>query len=159
MNARAEDYGGECGREGYDIVVSRAVAQLRLLVELGLPLLRTGGVLLAMKGPLAHQELGDATSAISQLGGHVVGIDGQGPASVVTISKRTHTPKTYPRSWGEMKRRPLCHVRCAARRVRYRYRTAPAPGGELRASSRYLSNRPQRQGECSTVCMQSAYQL
>jgi len=107
-HARAEEYGQGEGRGRYDIVISRAVAELRLLVELGVPLLRQGGQLLAMKGPLAEQELQGARGAISAVGGWAEdGVEGEGVNSLVKIIKEGETPPNFPRPWGQIKHRPL----------------------------------------------------
>lgn len=48
INKRAEEYSHEC-REKYDIVVSRAVAPLKHLLEYSVPLLKVNGLFIALK--------------------------------------------------------------------------------------------------------------
>lgn len=72
LRARAEEAAGSApGAEGasYDVVTSRAVAPLDRLSRWCLPLTRPGGVMLAMKGSSAPEEIQDARSAIRRLGG------------------------------------------------------------------------------------------
>ncbi len=59
---RAEDYAKS--RPGHDVVVARAVAPLDRLAGWTLPLLRPGGLLLAMKGDSAASQLADAAPAL-----------------------------------------------------------------------------------------------
>lgn len=71
---RAEALAGRDGRPGaFDVVTARAVGSLARLAELGLPLLRPGGVLIAWKrdgGDGALQvELQEARSTVARLGG------------------------------------------------------------------------------------------
>ncbi|MGQ0467128.1 MAG: 16S rRNA (guanine(527)-N(7))-methyltransferase RsmG [Sporichthyaceae bacterium] len=53
-------------RGGFDVVVARAVAPLARLVPSTLPLLRPGGVLLAMKGDTAQDEIAAAASILKK---------------------------------------------------------------------------------------------
>jgi 16S rRNA (guanine527-N7)-methyltransferase len=57
------------GVRTFDVVTSRAVAPLGKLVQWSLPLVRRHGLLLAMKGSSAHDELSAARSEITRLGG------------------------------------------------------------------------------------------
>ncbi|WP_324535752.1 16S rRNA (guanine(527)-N(7))-methyltransferase RsmG [Actinotalea sp.] len=66
VRGRAEDL---VGRWGADVVTARAVAPLDRLVPWTLPLLRTGGVLLAMKGDRAVEEVAAAQAVIASHGG------------------------------------------------------------------------------------------
>ncbi|MCC8169492.1 MAG: 16S rRNA (guanine(527)-N(7))-methyltransferase RsmG, partial [Oscillospiraceae bacterium] len=72
LHLRAEDGGANRAYRGkFDVVVSRAVANMTLLSEWCIPFLKVGGRFLALKGPLADKELLDAKRAISILVGEV----------------------------------------------------------------------------------------
>lgn len=100
-------------REQYDIVTSRAVADLRVLAELCLPFLRVGGVFLAMKGPDSAPEVDRAGRAISVLGGRLqTAYAYQIPGTDVThkvirVKKVRPTPERYPRRFAKIKKDPL----------------------------------------------------
>jgi 16S rRNA (guanine527-N7)-methyltransferase len=64
---RAEELGKGAYRESFDIVTARAVAAMRILSELCLPLVKVGGRMIAMKGKNAEFELAEAKKAISIL--------------------------------------------------------------------------------------------
>ncbi|HET6563061.1 MAG TPA: 16S rRNA (guanine(527)-N(7))-methyltransferase RsmG [Marmoricola sp.] len=57
------------GSREFDVVTSRAVAALDKLVRWSLPLVRRGGLLLAMKGASAVEELAGAAAVLQKLGG------------------------------------------------------------------------------------------
>jgi len=111
IHARAE----ECGerREQYDIAVSRAVARLRVLVELCLPYVKVGGTFLALKGPAVSEELEEAQRAIALLGGKTERLfDYAVPGedlhhNIVVIRKIAPTPKKYPRRFALIKSTPI----------------------------------------------------
>jgi 16S rRNA (guanine527-N7)-methyltransferase len=113
LQARAEAVGHEpAHRAAYDVVTARAVAELRVLAEYGLPLLREGGRLLAPKGADIDAELAAAAPALQTLGGQVLAVEpvalpGHAPHSLVVIGKRGPTPAAYPRAVGVPARRPL----------------------------------------------------
>lgn len=110
--ARAEEYAQE-HREEYLLVTARAVASLRVLLELAIPMLKCGGHLIAMKGPDFENEIKDATGALKKLNAEIVYIyEDQLPESLesrsfIYIRKLGPTPKKYPRSFGEIKNKSL----------------------------------------------------
>ncbi len=100
-------------REGYDLVLSRAVAPLPTLVELTLPFCRTGGMAIALKKGDIEPEMLAAAAAIDMLGGTIreprrlslpeLGDD----RCLIIIDKVAPTPLRYPRRTGIPKKRPL----------------------------------------------------
>jgi 16S rRNA (guanine527-N7)-methyltransferase len=110
---RAEELGRDpAWREGAAVVVARAVASLRVLAELGLPLCAVGGRLLAWKGPRWAEEVREAERALRVLGGVVEGVDavrlpGGAGRALVALRKVAPTPPEFPRRVGVPARRPL----------------------------------------------------
>ena len=114
IHARAEDLGRmESRREKYDVVLSRAVAELRVLTEYCLPFARTGGYFVSHKGPAVAEEVRNAEKAIRILGGQMERVEKmQVPYSekthiLVVIKKTTKSPAKYPRAAGKPKKSPL----------------------------------------------------
>lgn len=112
VHARAEEFAAK-HREQYDFAVSRAVAQLNVLAELSLPLVRQGGAFIAMKSKDTDEELERAKKAIRLLGGEIEKIiDYTIPHTEIThrlvvIRKKNHTPKQYPRPFRKISASPL----------------------------------------------------
>ena len=112
VHARAEEFAAE-HRQSFDFAVSRAVANLSVLCELCLPLVKPGGYFLSMKSVESGQELEAAKKAIQILGGQVERTaDYQIPGTDVThrvifIKKIAETPKKYPRPFAKIKKNPL----------------------------------------------------
>ena len=111
---RAETLGqSPAHRARHDLVVARACAALPVLVELALPLLRTGGQLVAWKGPLTEddEEVRRGRVAIGQLGGGRLQIRPSLPElgghTFLVVPKARATPTRFPRRPGEPARRPL----------------------------------------------------
>jgi len=94
-------------RESFDIVTARAVAPLRTLLELTVPFAKVGGLVLAVKGEKAADELAAAASALSELNVVHEQTVRHPTASVVLLRKRGGTPAKYPRRSGEPTRSPL----------------------------------------------------
>lgn len=68
VQGRAEELGCQAQfREKFDIVVSRAVAELRILLEYCIPLVRVGGHGLFYKGPKLEEEISTASKAFLNL--------------------------------------------------------------------------------------------
>ena len=112
VHARAEEFAAQ-HREAYDLAVSRAVAQLNMLAELCLPLVRVGGQFAAMKSVDTEDEIDAAKSAIKALGGRIVRVaDYTIPTSdvvhrLVIVEKVSPTPRAYPRAFARIKKSPL----------------------------------------------------
>lgn len=97
---RAEDLGQDhrTTRERFDAVTSRAVARLALLLELCLPLVRPGGVMLTIKGEQAAAEVAEAARELGELRGAVVDQVRTPTGTIVVIEKTGRTPRTWPRA-------------------------------------------------------------
>ena len=114
VKARAEDLGREAAhREKYDWAVARAVAEMPVLAEYLLPLVKRGGHMLAQKGESAPAETQAAERAIRKLGGEVgklTQIELPGIVEtryLVVIKKSAATPPAYPRRPGVPTKTPL----------------------------------------------------
>ena len=110
IHVRAEDYAKE-HREEFDMVISRAVANLSTLSEYALPFLKVGGIFIAMKGPKAEEEYEDAQNALKILGGELINIDSLdlygNTRKNILIKKVRSTKKKYPRDKNLPKKKPL----------------------------------------------------
>ena len=112
---RAEELGKGAYRESFDIVTARAVATLRVLTELCLPLVKVGGRMIAMKGKNAEFELAESKKAISVLGGKHVATETVRLADeneeiihpLIIIDKKAKTPAAYPRAFAQISKKPL----------------------------------------------------
>ena len=113
--ARAEELGRGELRESFGIVTARAVATMRVLAELSLPLVKVGGSFIAMKGRGAVAELAESGRAISALGGKLekvedvtlVSADEELSHPLVFIKKVSKTPVAYPRAFSQISKKPL----------------------------------------------------
>jgi 16S rRNA (guanine527-N7)-methyltransferase len=105
--ARAEELARTEVREAFDVVLSRAVAPLRMLLELCVPLLRTGGTMAAWKGESFAQELAEAKNALETLGCETAGVHAIGPGALLLIQKKKPAPEKYPRRFAKIKSNPL----------------------------------------------------
>ncbi len=117
LAVRAEELVAQTGRrEGYDVVVSRAVAALPVLCELCIPFVKRGGIFIAYKASGAPEELKAAKKAIATLGGVVHDIKNielpeckgePQPRTLVIIRKEKQTPVKFPRSYAKIVKSPL----------------------------------------------------
>lgn len=114
VNARAEDAGRDPDhREDYDVAVARAVADLPVLAEYLLPLVKVGGVAVAQKSKGVEDEIERADTAILLLGGlsaEVVPVRVPGlpdERNLIVIEKLAATPEDYPRRVGVPAKKPI----------------------------------------------------
>lgn len=110
LQARAEALGADRSgehRDGYDAVVSRAVARVATLAELTMPLCKIGGVVLLVKGERAQDELDEARQALHALHAFHAGTAETATGRVIVLEKHRSTPGRYPRSAAEIKRGPI----------------------------------------------------
>lgn len=115
VHDRAETFGNHKAdaRHMFDVVTARAVAQLNVLSELCLPLVRTGGQFIVMKGKKAQEELDESKFALDLLGGELTKIHQlslpkeDSDRYIMIIDKKRKTPKKYPRKPGTPNKSPL----------------------------------------------------
>jgi 16S rRNA methyltransferase gidB len=114
VHGRAEDVGIDNKyREKYDFAVSRAVAELRILVEYLLPLVKVGGKVIAMKGPNIDEEVENSKKAVKLLGGEIERIESfrlgntDNERTIIIIKKIKNTESKYPRKAGIPRKNPL----------------------------------------------------
>lgn len=110
---RAEDHARTEARAVYDVVVSRALAPLPVVVEYSMPLLREGGTMVAMKGAISDQERTHAVAALGILGSgrmeavQLAPFTGARDRLAYVAKKTGMTPDAYPRRAGVPLKRPL----------------------------------------------------
>ncbi len=113
LHARAEEAGRSADyRERFDYATARAVAQLNVLCEYCLPLVKVGGNFLAMKGASGEDELAAARGAIKKLGGEyketrTLHLPGGDTRTLILCKKISQTPTAYPRNGGKIAKSPL----------------------------------------------------
>lgn len=114
VQARAEELGQDpAHRETYDWAVARAVANLNILGEYLLPLVKLGGTMLAQKGESGPAEAQSAEKAMKLLGGklkQLIPVNLPGVADdryLVLVEKIAATPPKYPRKAGIPMKTPL----------------------------------------------------
>lgn len=116
VHARAEEYAQKeniC--ESYDVVVSRAVAPLNVLLEYDIPYLKVGKKALFLKGDNVNEEIANSKKALSILHSEISNIynysyivhEEKYNRNILEITKKDSVPKKYPRSYGKIKKQPL----------------------------------------------------
>ena len=109
---RAEEAARKIWREQFDIASARAVAALPILCEYCLPLVKVGGVFLAMKGHEADAEAKASGNALKKLGGayaetRTFTLPDGSARGLVLCKKISQTPTVYPRNGGKIAKKPL----------------------------------------------------
>ena len=114
VHSRAEEFGqNKKYREKFDIATSRAVANLSVLAEYLLPLVKVGGKCICMKGSEIQEELKNSKKSIEILGGQIQKIEeftlpeGEIKRNIIIIKKVKQTPHKYPRKPGVPSKNPL----------------------------------------------------
>ena len=111
INERAEKYIHN-HLEEFDLVTSRAVAELRILAELSLPALKIGGSFLPMKAKV-DEELENSQMTIEILGGQILGQEKfqlpieNSERTIINIIHNKKTDKRFPRSYDKILKKPL----------------------------------------------------
>ena len=110
INDRAEKY--YLSGERFDVVVSRAVADMSILSELAIPFCKVGGYFIAMKGKNT-EEIDNALYAIELLGGKISEkeefslLNDAGERTLVKVEKVSDTPNGYPRVYDKIHKYPI----------------------------------------------------
>lgn len=114
IHARAEEIGhNKEYRESCDVVTSRAVAKLNVLLEYMMPLVKIGGKCICLKGPNVEEEIKEAKNAIKILGGEIEKIenitlpDSDNKRTIIVIKSVKQLPNRYPRKAGTPTVSPL----------------------------------------------------
>jgi len=108
---RAEEF-SKNNLKTYDVVVSRAVAQLSELIEIVIPMLKEQGIFYAYKGANVKEELLGANRALKILHSKVVDVfnftlpNEKGNRSIIQIKKNKHI-EGYPRTYQQIKKKGL----------------------------------------------------
>ncbi|KAL9326476.1 hypothetical protein ACSQ67_007121 [Phaseolus vulgaris] len=91
-----------CFREQFDVAVARAVAEMRILAEYCLPLVRVGGLFIAAKGHDPEDEIKKAESAIQKVGASLLQVcSGQCGVAMVANAPVTLGGENFTRTWVE----------------------------------------------------------
>ena len=117
IHGRAEELGkNEKYREQYDVVTSRAVANMNVLLEYMMPLVKVGGVCVCMKSKNVKEEIESSKNVITLLGGELEKIetfylkeneDNLLARDIIIIRKKCSTPEVYPRNPSKINKKAL----------------------------------------------------
>lgn len=108
LNVRSEEY-ALAHLEKYDVVTSRAVANLRVLTELCLPMVKVGGYFIPLKASV-DEEIKEAEKITTILNGKLINKitfnlpKEESLRNILVIEKTNNTPKGYPRNYGKIKK-------------------------------------------------------
>lgn len=96
----------------FDCVTARALGELNLILEYGIPMLKVGGYFLAPKGAKYQEEIDHAKHALKTLQSEIVKIttfdliEDSGFRANILIMKRAHV-HGYPREYAKIAKKPL----------------------------------------------------
>lgn len=112
ISDRAENFALQ-NREKFDIVIARAVSSLPMLLELCIPMVKVGGIFLAMKSSKAEEEISLSKNAFDKLNCEIETIYNdvlpikKEARTLIVIKKKKETNKKYPRTFDQIKSKPL----------------------------------------------------
>ena len=115
IHARAEDLAHRKSfRESFDLATARAVGNLAQISELCIPFLKLDGKFIAYKSSKAKEEIKTAQNAIEITGGKIsdmfdykLNLEENYIRNLILIDKINTTPTEYPRSFSNIKNKPL----------------------------------------------------
>jgi 16S rRNA (guanine527-N7)-methyltransferase len=114
IHARIEDFTNKNNnRESFDIVISRAVAPLNIILEYSAPLLKNGGYIIAYKGSNYLEEVESAKNAMKLLDCNIEDIkeyhiqELETSRFVLKIKKNSKISNKYPRTGNKPRLQPL----------------------------------------------------
>ncbi len=99
-------------REKFDFVSARAVAQLRILSEYCLPLVKVGGKFVSMKGDISEEEKVTGIAVFNKLNSELYddihyNIHNGDLRNIIIAKKISQIPSKYPRNMGQISKKPL----------------------------------------------------
>lgn len=111
--SRVEDLGSSL-KSSFDIVTSRAVSDLNVLLEYSIPFLKVGSYFIAYKSKNVDSEIELSKNALKVLGAKIIEkieyklpLDNDFTRYLLIIKKEKETPNSYPRQNGQPKKNPL----------------------------------------------------
>lgn len=111
-HGRAEDLGHQIKfRNQFDFVVSRAVAELPVLLEYSIPFVKEQGYFVSYKGKRCREEVEISHRALEELSAEIVEVEEYSLAKesrfLIFIKNLSITDVRYPRKAGKVKKKPL----------------------------------------------------
>lgn len=101
-------------KSSFDIVVTRAMAELRVVLEYAIPFVKVGGYFVAYKSIKAEEEIENAKNALKTLNSKIIDkieyslpIEEQNKRVLLIIKKEKEVASSYPRKNGQVKKNPL----------------------------------------------------
>lgn len=110
IHARLEEY-GQFNRDKFDVVTSRAVASINVLLEYAAPMLKVDGLFICMKGNMENEK--DYQNALNKL--YIIEdnkVEFELPfehskRTIITFKKIKDTNKLFPRKYSDIIKKPL----------------------------------------------------
>lgn len=96
----------------FDLVTARALGHLRLISEMGIPIVKEGGIFVPLKGPHFQEEIDQSVNALKLLKASIEKVDefelphDLGKRANIIIRKHKHITG-YPRAYHVMTKKPL----------------------------------------------------